>query len=81
MACLKFLLSSFLLNFEHLDALNGCRMKGKKATEMKAAVKELEQSIHMVKAPSVLKEDPSLSLPKLKVKVVQSTEANVQMEE
>lgn len=58
-----------------------CRMKGNKATEMKAAVKELEQSIHMVKAPIALKEDPSLTLPKLKVKVVQAARAEDQMEE
>ncbi|CAA7400104.1 unnamed protein product [Spirodela intermedia] len=57
------------------------RMKGNKVSEMKAAVKELEQSIHMVKAPIALKEDPSLTLPKLKVKVVQPAQAEDQMEE
>uniref|UniRef100_A0A1D1Z518 Putative ribosome biogenesis protein RLP24 n=1 Tax=Anthurium amnicola TaxID=1678845 RepID=A0A1D1Z518_9ARAE len=48
------------------------RMKGKKAIELKAAAKELEQSIHMVKAPAVLQEEPSLTLPKIKVKVSQA---------
>ncbi|CAH2040696.1 unnamed protein product, partial [Thlaspi arvense] len=47
------------------------RMKGKRAKEMKEAVKELEQSIHMVKAPAALQQEPSLTLPKIKVKVTQ----------
>ncbi|KAK6160896.1 hypothetical protein DH2020_004277 [Rehmannia glutinosa] len=47
------------------------RMKGKKAQLHREATKELEQSIHMVKAPSVLQQEPSLTLPNTKVKVSQ----------
>lgn len=58
------------------------RMKGKKAQEQKEAAKELEQSIHLVKAPSVLAKDPSLTLPnKIKVKVSQSQTQENRMEE
>ncbi|KAK4755389.1 hypothetical protein SAY87_009146 [Trapa incisa] len=58
------------------------RMKGKKAKEHKEAVKELEQSIHLVKAPAVLQQDPSLTLPKMLVKVSQKqVEENNVMEE
>ncbi|XP_062079155.1 probable ribosome biogenesis protein RLP24 [Humulus lupulus] len=57
------------------------RMQGKKQKELQEAQKELEQSIYMVKAPSVLKEDQSLTLPKLKVKVSQKQAAAQQMEE
>lgn len=46
-------------------------MKGKKDKELREAQKELEQSISLVKAPAVLKEDPSLTLP-IKVKVSKS---------
>ncbi|BFG31251.1 hypothetical protein CerSpe_175250 [Prunus speciosa] len=46
------------------------RMKGKKAKEHREAAKELEQSISLVKAPSVLQQDPSFNLP-IKVKVSQ----------
>ncbi|PQM33734.1 putative ribosome biogenesis protein RLP24 isoform X1 [Prunus yedoensis var. nudiflora] len=46
------------------------RMKGKKAKENREAVKELEQSISLVKAPTALQQDPSLTLP-IKVKVLQ----------
>ncbi|KAK6779026.1 hypothetical protein RDI58_025744 [Solanum bulbocastanum] len=46
------------------------RNKGKKAKEQREATKELEQSIHMVKAPSVLDKEPSLTLP-TKVKISQ----------
>ncbi|GLT55416.1 hypothetical protein SLA2020_285390 [Shorea laevis] len=56
------------------------RKKGKKAQKMREAVKELEQSISLVKAPSVLREDPSLTLPKIMVKVSQAQESQ-QMEE
>ncbi|MQM20846.1 hypothetical protein Taro_053873, partial [Colocasia esculenta] len=45
------------------------RMKGKKAIEQKAIVKELEQSIHMVNAPLALQQEPSLTLPKINVKI------------
>ncbi|PHT37371.1 putative ribosome biogenesis protein RLP24 [Capsicum baccatum] len=34
------------------------RMKGKKAKEQREAMKELEQSIHIVKAPAALNQDP-----------------------
>ncbi|XP_022148700.1 probable ribosome biogenesis protein RLP24 [Momordica charantia] len=58
------------------------RMQGKKGKELKEARKELDQSISLVKAPSVLKEDPSLTLPKIKVKVAQSqAEQNQAMEQ
>ncbi|XP_062177019.1 uncharacterized protein LOC133881959 [Alnus glutinosa] len=46
--------------------------KGKKGQLMREAVKEVEQSISLVKAPAVLSEDPSLvTLPKIMVKVSQ----------
>ncbi|XP_038905540.1 probable ribosome biogenesis protein RLP24 isoform X1 [Benincasa hispida] len=58
------------------------RHQGKKAKELGEAQKELDQSISLVKAPSALKEDPSLTLPKIKVKVVPSqAEQNQRMEE
>ncbi|KAL3840165.1 hypothetical protein ACJIZ3_024756 [Penstemon smallii] len=56
------------------------RMKGKKAQVLREATKELEQSIHMVKAPAALQEDSSLTLPKIKVKVSQPTEDNHMLE-
>lgn len=46
-------------------------MKGKKGKELREAQKELEQNISLVKAPAVLKEDPSLTLP-IKAKVSQT---------
>ncbi|MQM15462.1 hypothetical protein Taro_048406 [Colocasia esculenta] len=57
------------------------RMKGKKTIEQKAAVKELEQSIHMVKAPLALQQEPSLTLPKIKVSVSQPLAEENRMEE
>lgn len=58
------------------------RMKGKKEKVHREAVKELEQSINLVKAPSVLQQEPSLTLPKTKVKVSQQqAEENHLMEE
>ncbi|KAF8395342.1 hypothetical protein HHK36_019288 [Tetracentron sinense] len=58
------------------------RMKGKKAKVQREATKELEQSIHMVKAPAALQQEPSLALPKIKVKVShQQAEEKRQMEE
>ncbi|KAA0057127.1 putative ribosome biogenesis protein RLP24 [Cucumis melo var. makuwa] len=57
------------------------RHQGKKAKEFREAKKELDQSISLVKAPSVLKEDPSLTLPKLKVKVVPTQSEQDRMEE
>ncbi|KAL0438348.1 UNVERIFIED_CONTAM: putative ribosome biogenesis protein RLP24 [Sesamum latifolium] len=57
------------------------RMKGKKAQLQREAAKELEQSIHMVKAPAALQQEPSLTLPKLKVKVSQQQTEDYRMEE
>ncbi|KAL0325944.1 UNVERIFIED_CONTAM: putative ribosome biogenesis protein RLP24 [Sesamum radiatum] len=57
------------------------RMKGKKAQLQREAAKELEQSIHMVKAPAALQQEPSLTLPKLKVKVSQQQTEDNRMEE
>ena len=56
------------LNFIHH------RMKVKK--EKKAAALELEQNIHLVKAPLALHEDPSLTLPKKKEKLKVRVEAS-----
>ncbi|XP_062176789.1 probable ribosome biogenesis protein RLP24 isoform X2 [Alnus glutinosa] len=56
------------------------RKKGKKGQLMREAVKELEQSINLVKAPAVLSEDPSLTLPKIMVKASQPQESQ-RMEE
>ncbi|KNA05239.1 hypothetical protein SOVF_191580 [Spinacia oleracea] len=57
------------------------RMKGNTRREHDKARKELEQSIHLVKDPLSLKEDPALVLPKLKVKTSQPQEENLAMEE
>lgn len=57
------------------------RMKGKKAMERREAAKELEQSIHMVKAPAALQQEASLTLPKIKVKVSQEQSQENRMEE
>ncbi|OAY52004.1 probable ribosome biogenesis protein RLP24 [Manihot esculenta] len=58
------------------------RMKGKKSKEQREAAKELEQSIHMVKPPLVLAQEPSLTLPKIKAKVSQQqADENHAMEE
>uniref|UniRef100_A0A5B7ABU2 Ribosome biogenesis protein RLP24 n=1 Tax=Davidia involucrata TaxID=16924 RepID=A0A5B7ABU2_DAVIN len=57
------------------------RMKGKKAKEQREATKELEQSIHMVKAPVALQQEPSLTLPKIKVEVSQQQAEENRMEE
>ncbi|KAJ6897064.1 ribosome biogenesis protein RLP24 [Populus alba x Populus x berolinensis] len=43
------------------------RLKVRKGKERREAQKELEQSIHLVKAPQVLRQDQSLTLPKIKV--------------
>ncbi|KAJ8534289.1 hypothetical protein K7X08_007613 [Anisodus acutangulus] len=56
------------------------RMKGKKSQEQREAQKELEQSIHMVKAPAALDKEPSLTLP-IKVKVSQKQSEENCMEE
>uniref|UniRef100_A0A7N0V4A5 TRASH domain-containing protein n=1 Tax=Kalanchoe fedtschenkoi TaxID=63787 RepID=A0A7N0V4A5_KALFE len=57
------------------------RQKGKKAKDQREAVKELEQGIHLVKAPQALALDSSLTLPKITVNVSQAKDANDQMEE
>lgn len=57
-------------------------MKDKKHKERREAVKELEQGISLVKAPSVFQQDQSLTLPKIAVKVSQpQSEENHAMEE
>ena len=57
-------------------------MKGNKAKLLKEAERELEQNITLVKAPSVLTQDQSLTLPKIKVQVSQQqAEENRPMEE
>ncbi|XP_047332263.1 probable ribosome biogenesis protein RLP24 [Impatiens glandulifera] len=57
------------------------RMKGKKGQELREAHKELEQSINMVKAPIAFLQDPSFTLPKIKVKVAQQKLEEGRMEE
>ncbi|KAK9164053.1 hypothetical protein Syun_004955 [Stephania yunnanensis] len=58
------------------------RMMGKKAKEQKEAAKEVEQSIHMVRAPAALQQESPRTLPKIKVKVAQPTAVeNQPMEE
>lgn len=66
-----------------LSCTCGFRMKGKKAKERTEAAKELEQNIHLVKAPGVMKSEPGFSLPKLaeKTKVKVSTSSKVEMQE
>ena len=56
-------------------------MQGKKAKELREAKKELDQSISLVKAPLALKEDPSLTLPKIKLNVEPSQAEQNHMEE
>ena len=59
------------------------RMKGKKVKERDEAVKELEQGIHLVKAPGVMQSEPGFTIPKLaeKTKVKVSTSSKVEMQE
>eukprot|EP00252_Welwitschia_mirabilis_P008333 TRINITY_DN2011_c0_g1_i1.p1 TRINITY_DN2011_c0_g1~~TRINITY_DN2011_c0_g1_i1.p1 ORF type:complete len:170 (-),score=16.69 TRINITY_DN2011_c0_g1_i1:251-760(-) len=59
------------------------RMKGNKLKQIKQDMTELESSIHLVKAPLALQEDPELTLPKVeKMKVKVSSEQNAEaMEE
>eukprot|EP00270_Netrium_digitus_P009672 TRINITY_DN2952_c1_g1_i1.p1 TRINITY_DN2952_c1_g1~~TRINITY_DN2952_c1_g1_i1.p1 ORF type:complete len:173 (-),score=67.98 TRINITY_DN2952_c1_g1_i1:325-843(-) len=45
------------------------RMQVKKLKEKAAKVKELEQGIHLVKAPMAMAADPSLTLPKVPEKI------------
>lgn len=48
-------------------------MKGKGSQELKEATKELQQSIHLVRAPESLQKDTSLTLPIIKEKVSRQT--------
>ncbi|CAA0831110.1 Probable ribosome biogenesis protein RLP24 [Striga hermonthica] len=57
------------------------RMKGKKSQLSREALNELSQGISLVKAPAALQEDPSLTLPKTKVKVAQQQLEDNRMEE
>eukprot|EP00249_Psilotum_nudum_P009429 c21930_g1_i1 orf=569-1084(-) len=61
------------------------RMKGKNAKERKEAALELEQNIHLVKAPIAMEAEPGLTLPKnvekLKVKVDTKKQVELRMEE
>ncbi|KAL4290406.1 hypothetical protein GQ457_14G013490 [Hibiscus cannabinus] len=58
------------------------RLKTGKVQRQKEARKQLEQGIHLVKAPLALAQDSSLHLPKIKVNVSQAqTEGNQPMEE
>jgi large subunit ribosomal protein L24e len=59
------------------------RMKGNKAKSRAEAAKELEQGIHLVKAPGAMQSEPGLTLPKLaeKTKVKVSTSSKVEMQE
>ncbi|TYG52688.1 hypothetical protein ES288_D09G048600v1 [Gossypium darwinii] len=58
------------------------RLKTGKVQRQKEARKQLEQGIHLVKAPHALAQDSSLCLPKIKVNVSQAqTEENQPMEE
>ncbi|KAG6546875.1 hypothetical protein Mapa_011491 [Marchantia paleacea] len=61
------------------------RMKGNKSKERREGMAELEQSIHMVKAPLALQADPSLTLPKvpgqIKVKVSTKKQSTQAMQE
>ncbi|KAL5982952.1 hypothetical protein ACLOJK_017032 [Asimina triloba] len=57
------------------------RMKGKRAKEQREAARELEQSIHLVKAPAALQQEPSLTLSKIKVQVSKRQTEDHLMEE
>ncbi|TXG58339.1 hypothetical protein EZV62_016168 [Acer yangbiense] len=71
---------SVILALENCDLFY--LMVGKKSKERKEAAVELEQGIDMIKAPSVLAQDQSLTLPKIKVKISQAqSEKNQPMEE
>eukprot|EP00271_Cylindrocystis_brebissonii_P008990 TRINITY_DN23559_c0_g1_i1.p1 TRINITY_DN23559_c0_g1~~TRINITY_DN23559_c0_g1_i1.p1 ORF type:complete len:178 (-),score=41.28 TRINITY_DN23559_c0_g1_i1:646-1179(-) len=54
------------------------RMAGKKAQEASEAVAELQQNIHMVKAPIAMIADPSLTVPKVPEKVKEKMKVKVQ---
>lgn len=55
-------------------------MKGKKATQQRAAVTELEKSIDLVRAPAALLQHSEFA-PKIKVKVSESQPEEERMEE
>ncbi|XP_057527973.1 probable ribosome biogenesis protein RLP24 [Amaranthus tricolor] len=57
------------------------RLKPNKRQENERARKELNMSIDLIKAPSVQKLEPSLTLPKIKVKTSEPQEDNRAMEE
>ncbi|CAO2814675.1 unnamed protein product [Amaranthus hypochondriacus] len=57
------------------------RLKPDKRRENLKARKELNMSIDMIKAPSVQIQEPSLTLPKIKVKTSEPQEDNRAMEE
>ena len=57
------------------------RMNGEMAREKAEAIKKLEQSISMIKQPVAFQQDPSLTLPKIQVKVSQSHTEENRMEE
>ncbi|RWV88793.1 hypothetical protein BHE74_00037609 [Ensete ventricosum] len=57
------------------------QMKGKKAFEQQAAIKELESSIDLVKAPAALQQDSQFTLAKIKVEVSRSQPEGERMEE
>lgn len=57
------------------------RLKPNKRRVAEKERAELEQGISLVKAPGVQQEEPSLTLPKIKVKTSQPQEQNVAMEE
>lgn len=61
--------------------VNNNRMKGKKNKEHNEAVKELDQSTHLIRAPDALQQDLMLVPQKIKVKVSQSQAENAPMEE
>ena len=74
-----------MLPFLEVSAYGECvfnRMKGNKAKKRDEAAKELEQGIHLVKAPGVMQSEPGLTLPNLaeKTKVKVSTSSKVEMQ-
>lgn len=56
-------------------------MSGKKSIALKESLKELDQSIHLIRAPGAVELDPSKIAPK-KIKVtIQQTQETAPMEE
>ena len=57
-------------------------MKGNKRKEQEREQEELKEGISLVKAPHVLQEEPSFTLPKVKVKTTPAQEEKIRaMEE